>query len=49
MITELAILRVRPGNGPDLQEAFDPVRPLLAAADGLLRHRLVQAIDQRET
>jgi heme-degrading monooxygenase HmoA len=49
MITELAILRVRPGSESDLEAAFATVRPLLAAADGHLRHRLVQAIDQRET
>lgn len=49
MITELAILRVRPGSGPDLESAFAAVRPLLAGADGHLRHRLVQAVDQRDT
>lgn len=46
MITELAILRVRPGSGPDLENAFATVRPLLAGADGHLRHRLVQAVDE---
>ena len=49
MVTELAILRVRPGNGPDLEDAFDAVRPLLAGADGHRRHRLVQAIDEPDT
>lgn len=46
MITELAILRVRPGSGPALENAFDTVRPLLAGADGHLRHRLVKTVDE---
>lgn len=49
MITELAILRIRPGSGSEFEGAFATVRPLLAAADGHLRHRLVEAVDQRET
>ena len=49
MIIELAILHARAGKGPDLERAFDAVRPLLAAADGHLRHRLVQTIDDRDT
>ena len=49
MITELAILRVRPGRETALEADFATVRPLLATADGHLRHRFVQAIDQRET
>lgn len=49
MVIELAILRVPPGNGPGLKDAFDAVRPLLAAADGHLRHRLVQTMDERDT
>lgn len=38
MVIELAILRVRLGNGPSLEDAFDAVGPLLATADGHLRH-----------
>lgn len=49
MITELAILRVKPGSEPCFEDAFASVRPLLAAADGYIHHRLVQAVDQRET
>lgn len=49
MIIELAILRVRPGKGPGLEDAFDSVRPLLAAADGHFRHRLVQTMDEPDT
>lgn len=49
MVIELAILRVLPGNGPDLENAFKAVRPLLASADGHLRHRLVQTVDDRDT
>ena len=49
MITELAILRVRPGSGPDLENAFATVRPLLTGADGHLRHRLVRTVDEPDT
>ena len=49
MVIELAILRVRPGTGPGLEDAFDSVRPLLAAADGHFRHRLVQTRDEPDT
>ncbi|WP_340118245.1 antibiotic biosynthesis monooxygenase [Pelagibius sp. 7325] len=49
MVIELAILRVQPGNGSGFEDAFDSVRPLLAAADGHLRHRLVQTLDDRNT
>lgn len=49
MVIELAILHVRAGEGPDLEQVFAAVRPLLAAADGHLRHRLVQTIDDRDT
>ncbi|MAS41839.1 MAG: antibiotic biosynthesis monooxygenase [Rhodobacteraceae bacterium] len=48
MIIELAILRVRPGEAPGLDDAFDRVRPLLTEADGHLRHRLVQSLDDRD-
>ena len=49
MVIELAILRVLPGKGAGLEGAFEAVRPLLAAADGHLRHRLVQTVDERDT
>ena len=49
MIIEFAILHIRPGGGPDLERAFASVRPILAGADGHLRHRLVQAVDQPDT
>ncbi|MBY8977265.1 antibiotic biosynthesis monooxygenase [Rhodobacteraceae bacterium NNCM2] len=49
MVIELAILRVLPGKGPALEDAFDTVRPLLAGADGHLRHRLVQTMDEQDT
>ncbi|GAB4394993.1 MAG: hypothetical protein Tsb0032_25260 [Kiloniellaceae bacterium] len=49
MIIELAILRVQPGMGPNLEDAFDSVRPLLAAADGHFRHRLVQTKDDPDS
>ena len=41
MVIELAILRVRPGYGLGLEDAFDAV--------GHLRHRLVQTMDEPET
>ena len=49
MVIELAILHARAGKGPDLEDAFDAVRPLLAGADGYLRHRLVQTLEDRDT
>jgi heme-degrading monooxygenase HmoA len=49
MVIELAILRVWPGHGPGLVDAFDSVRPLRAAADGHVRHRLVQTRDEPDT
>ncbi|SEA99999.1 antibiotic biosynthesis monooxygenase family protein [Rubrimonas cliftonensis] len=45
MVIELAILRIRPGQGPGFENAFDAVRPLLASADGHLRHRFVRTVD----
>lgn len=39
--------RSRLRHGPE--EAFDAVPPLLAAADGHLRHRLVPTMDERDT
>ncbi|RXD04820.1 antibiotic biosynthesis monooxygenase [Sphingomonas sp. UV9] len=46
MITELALLRLLPGSAPAFERAFASVAPLLAEADGCLRHRLVPTLDR---
>lgn len=46
IVTELAFLSTRPGHGAALEAAFANVAGLLAAAEGHLRHRLVQSVDQ---
>ena len=45
MVTELALLRLERGRGPDFEAAFARVADLLARADGYVRHRLVLALD----
>jgi heme-degrading monooxygenase HmoA len=46
MVTELAILSIRPGEKKSFEAAFARVAGLLAAADGHHAHRLVPSVDQ---
>ena len=48
MITELALLRLRPGSGPAFERAFAGVAQLLVEADGYLRHRLLPTLEHHE-
>lgn len=48
MVTELAFLPIRHGEEAAFEAAFASVVPLLAGADGHLRHRLVRSLDQRD-
>jgi len=48
MITELALLRLKPGAGPAFEAAFAGVASLLIGADGYLRHRLVPTLDDTD-
>jgi len=43
MVRELAVLQLEAGAGAAFEAAFAGVVPLLAAADGYRRHRLVAA------
>jgi len=45
MITELALLTLRPDAAPAFETAFASVAGLLAGADGHLAHRLVRTLD----
>ena len=44
MVTELALLSIRPGEQASFEAAFARVSGLLAAADGHDTHRLVPSL-----
>lgn len=46
MVTEYALVQVRPGCGPAFEAAFAGVVGLLRSAVGYRRHRLVAAVDR---
>lgn len=48
MVTELALLSIRPGEQASFEAAFARVSGLLAAADGHDKHRLVPSLDQAD-
>ena len=48
MITELALLRLKPGAGPAFEAAFAGVAFFLVGADGYLRHSLVPTLDDSD-
>jgi heme-degrading monooxygenase HmoA len=48
MVTELAIIRVKPGCSPKFEAAFASVVSRLTDADGYLRHRLAPTLDEAD-
>lgn len=47
MILEVAVLNVRPGEEPAFEAAFEQARPIIAAANGYLSHRLQRCVETR--
>jgi heme-degrading monooxygenase HmoA len=45
MILEVAVLHVRPGQGPAFEAAFRQARPIIASARGHLGHELQQCLE----
>ena len=45
MILELAILNVRPGQGPGFEEAFAQAQSIIAASSGYVSHQLHRCLE----
>lgn len=47
MILELAILNIRPGQGPAFEEAFAQAQSILAASAGYISHQLQRCLEDQ--
>lgn len=48
MITEIALLTIRPGQSAAFEEAFIEAQPIIEAARGYIQHELQQCIEQED-
>jgi heme-degrading monooxygenase HmoA len=46
MITEIALLTIRPGQSAAFEEAFIEAQPIIEAARGYIQHELQQCMEQ---
>ena len=46
MITEIALLKIRPGQSAAFEEAFIKAQPIIESATGYIQHELQQCIEQ---
>ena len=46
MITEIALLKVRPGQAEAFEEAFANAQPIIESMNGYIQHELQQCIEE---
>ncbi len=46
MITEIALLKIRPGQSAAFEEAFTNAQPIIESANGYIQHELQQCLEE---
>ncbi len=46
MITEIALLKIRPGQSEAFEEAFANAQPIIESANGYIQHELQQCLEE---
>jgi len=48
MITEIALLKIRPGQASEFEEAFIKAQPIIESMTGYIQHELQQCLEESD-
>ncbi len=48
MITEVAVLKIRPGQSAEFEESFIMAQPIIESMNGYIQHELQQCMEEKD-
>lgn len=48
MITEVAVLKIRPGHSAEFEESFIAAQPIIESMNGYIQHELQQCMEEND-